>query len=372
METKSETKSHLHIIKRVGKVLLIVGLLDIGLMIYCVLNGISYSSSFNIFAVIAGIFLLRGSLRAASIVRWFAAFMLAALLCLPLVWPLIQPLGLTLTQLRLSPWSFLSIGAPAVVLLALLIWVVRELGQEPVLAARRSSGGKVRSIRIAYFAGVGLAAVLAVALTFLLGGETANRARELASTQLGTGYNYHVGSLNISTNGQTKSVSGVVTAWNDKEILQLPVQWEESGGQVRSAGAKPVSRPQAASGTPSGAAAKGAPAKSPADAAPAVVPATATLATGEATRQASAAEPDRAAPAALDEGRAAAKPELPAVAAVQRQQVAVQSVSERAAAAKPERVARAASRSPVRDVDKRKCLEFTDRMAVTKCVESYR
>lgn len=370
METESETSSHLHILKRVGKVLLIVGLLDIGIMIYCAVNRISYSSSFNIFAVIAGIFLLRGSLRAASIVRWFAAFMLAALLCLPLVWPLIQPLGLTMTQFRLSPWSFLSIGAPAVVLLALLVWVVRELGQEPVLAARRSSGGKVRSIRIAYFAGVGLAAAIAVAMMLLLGGETADRAKELASTQLGTGYSYHVGSLNISTDGPTKSVSGVVTAWNDREILQVPVRWEESGGQVRSAGAKPAARPQAASGTPPGATPKGAPAKTPGDAAPAAVPASATLATGEAARQASAAGPERA--AALDEGKAAAKPEPPAVAAVERQQVAVQAVSARAVAAKPERVARAAPRSPVQDVDKRKCLEFTDRIEVTKCVENFR
>ncbi len=616
METKSETNSHLHILKRVGKVLLIVGLLDIGLMIYCVVNGISYSSSFNIFAVIAGIFLLRGSLRAASIVRWFAAFMLAALLCLPLVLSLLQPLGLTMAQLRLYPWTFAIIAAPAVAVLALLIWVVRELGQEPVLAARGSRGGKVRSIRVAYAAGVGFAAILTAGLMFLLGGETANRAREIVAAQLGASYNYRVSSLswNTSENGQTKSVSGVVTAWNDEEILQVPVQWDESGGQVRSAGAKPVARPQAASETPSGAAAKGAPARSPADAAPAVVPATAILATGEAARQASAAEPDRAALAALDEGKAAlqrgdhaaaikvfrplaergdptaayalsvlyadgrgvakddaealawlrksadkgfaaaqhnlgnhylsgrgvakddaeaakwfrkaadqgfavaqtnlgvlyqegrglaqdnveavnwfrkaadqglasgqnnlavryvrgegvaqdykqaaywyekaamqghrsaqsylaymysqgqgvgqdyveaykwwtfagadpsagedarrrrasleqkmtpqqiaegqervrvlatksatdkaaAKPELPAVAVDQRRQVAVQTVSERAAAAKPERVARAASRSPVPDVDKRKCLEFTDRIAVTKCVESYR
>ena len=368
MATKSEPASHLHILKRVGKVLLIVGLLDIGVMIYCAVNGISYSSSFNIFAVIAGIFLLRGSLRAASIVRWFAAFMLAALLCLPLVWPLIQPLGLTMTQFRLSPESFLSIGAPAVVLLALLIWVVRELGQEPVLAARRSGGGKVRSIRIAYFAGVGLAAAIAVAVTLLLGGETADRAKELASTQLGTGYNYHVGSLNISTDGQTKSVSGIVTAWNDREILQLPVRWEESGGQVRSAGARRGEGRKGGPAAPGGAAAKGAPAKSPADAVPAVVPATATLAAGAAASQAPAAGPERA--AALDEGKAAAKPELPAAAAVERHQVAA--VPEKAAAARPERVARAASRRPRQDVDKRRCLEFTDRIEVTKCVENFR
>ena len=48
-------------------VLVVVGLLDIGVLIYCIANGISYSSSQNIFAVIAGLFLLRGSLVAAGL-----------------------------------------------------------------------------------------------------------------------------------------------------------------------------------------------------------------------------------------------------------------------------------------------------------------
>jgi hypothetical protein len=60
---------HIPILKCVGGVLLIVGLVDIAVMIYCIANRISYSSSFNIFAVVAGIFLLRGNLRAASLVR---------------------------------------------------------------------------------------------------------------------------------------------------------------------------------------------------------------------------------------------------------------------------------------------------------------
>ena len=41
----------LQILHRVGLALIVFGLLDIGLMIYCIFNGVSYSSSFNIFAV---------------------------------------------------------------------------------------------------------------------------------------------------------------------------------------------------------------------------------------------------------------------------------------------------------------------------------
>ncbi len=64
------------ILKKVGLALVAFGLVDIALMIYVVSHGQSYSSSFNIFAVVAGIFLLRGSLGATRLVTWFSAFML--------------------------------------------------------------------------------------------------------------------------------------------------------------------------------------------------------------------------------------------------------------------------------------------------------
>ncbi|MBV8249935.1 MAG: hypothetical protein JO200_15990 [Comamonas sp.] len=103
-----EAPSHIPILKRTGTVLLGVGLLDIALMVYCIVKSVSYSSSFNIFAVVAGIFLLRGSLRAAAIVRGFAMFALAGHLTLVLASPLLQPMALTLTRVRLGPLSALA------------------------------------------------------------------------------------------------------------------------------------------------------------------------------------------------------------------------------------------------------------------------
>ena len=58
----TDAQQHRSILARVGEVLLIVGVLDIGAMIYCIMKGISYASSFNIFAVWLGILLIRGSL----------------------------------------------------------------------------------------------------------------------------------------------------------------------------------------------------------------------------------------------------------------------------------------------------------------------
>jgi hypothetical protein len=49
----------------------------------------------------------------------------------------------------------------------------------------------------------------------------------MAEQQVGPGFRFHVSSLNIAKNNQGTFVSGVVTAWNDNEIRNLPVHWEE-------------------------------------------------------------------------------------------------------------------------------------------------
>ena len=81
----------LSILARVGTALLIAGVLDVVVMIYCIANGESYASSFNIFAVWLGILLIRGSLWAASVVRFFVAFFLAGAIGLIAAFPLLQP-----------------------------------------------------------------------------------------------------------------------------------------------------------------------------------------------------------------------------------------------------------------------------------------
>ena len=218
---------HAPILKRVGGVLLAVGLIDIAVMTYCILNNISYSSSFNIFAVVAGIFLMRGSLRAASVVRWFAVFMLSGLVTLLIAWPFMQPVNLTLTQLRLNPGaSFITVAFMAFVF-GLLFWVTKELGREPIQAARTSAGFKNRDMRVPMVVGVGLVIVMGIFMAVLLGGESADRAMSIAKQQVGSGYRFYVSSLNIAKNNKGTFGSGVVTAWNDNEIRNIPVHWEK-------------------------------------------------------------------------------------------------------------------------------------------------
>ena len=222
-----DTSSHIAILKRTGAVLVGVGLLDVGVMIYCVANGVAYSSSFNLLSIIAGIFLLRGSLRAAATVRWFATLMLAAFLTLALAWPFIQPIDLTLTEMRLNPLSSLGSLVFMVLVLCLLYWLNRELGRAPVLQASAAAGRKARDMRLPFASGVGIVVVLVVLLSVLMNGESGAKARAMAEQELGAAYLYHVSSLNIVANSQGTFVSGTVTAWNEKEVRDVPVSWEE-------------------------------------------------------------------------------------------------------------------------------------------------
>jgi hypothetical protein len=153
--------------------------------------------------------------------------MLAAFVALLISWPFMQPFALTLTQVRLSPGTSFATFAFMVLVLGLLGWLIRELGREPVMIARASAGRKQRDMRIPVTAGVGLVIVMGIFMALLLGSESADRAKSMAEQQVGPGYRLHVSSLNVTKNNQGTFVSGVVTAWNDNEIRNLPVHWEE-------------------------------------------------------------------------------------------------------------------------------------------------
>jgi hypothetical protein len=220
-------ESERDILRRVGIVLVIIGLVDIGVMIYCIAKGISYSSSFNIFAVIAGIFLLRGNRWMASTVRSFALFILTVCGLALIGSPFIQPIGLAITEFRLNPIAFLVGGAYSMLLFVVLIWLVWELGREPIRAARASAGLKPLSARKPIAWGVGLAGMLGVLLTFLMGGQSAQRAAAMAEKQYGPAYRYHVRSISIFSDAEGTTVRAVVTAWNDREIKEIPVHFQE-------------------------------------------------------------------------------------------------------------------------------------------------
>jgi hypothetical protein len=157
-----DDETHL-ILARVGLVLITVGVIDIAIMVYCIINAVHYSSSFNIFAVALGILLVRGNLWAASVVRFFGALFLASGIALIVFVPFVQPIGLTLAEFRdTSPLSLLF----PLILLAVCFWTTRELNGKPVLAAIQSSGRSVSPIIFPIALGIGLVAAVGGVFVF--------------------------------------------------------------------------------------------------------------------------------------------------------------------------------------------------------------
>ena len=49
----------------------------------------------------------------------------------------------------------------------------------------------------------------------------------IATSQLGAEYEYHLASINYRSSPAGKTVAGVVTAWKNGTIKHMPFQWRE-------------------------------------------------------------------------------------------------------------------------------------------------
>ena len=214
---------HEQILKKVGLALLIVGLLDIGVMVYCIANNTSYSSSFNIFAVIAGVFLVRGSIRTASVVTFFSAFMLTGFIGFLVVFPFMEPFELKVIAFKLNPVSAIFSYAFALSAVGFIYWVYHNLSSEPVMYARREAGLSYGVPRLAFILGGMLVIGLSMAMYFINNGSKAAIAKSKASEQFGEMYKYHVTAMNFSGD----HVSAYLTAYHDDEIKEVRVEWSE-------------------------------------------------------------------------------------------------------------------------------------------------
>lgn len=219
---QASVTDHREILKRVGTVLIVVGLIDIGFMVYCIVNGRSYSSSLNIFAVIAGVFLWRGSIRAARLVARYAAFGLAGGLgvCLFLM-PFMRPVGLWAAEFGLSPVATVLSVVMVAMLLSLLAWTYRELRAPAVIAALAAAGEDSRAPKRYFVMGAAIPLLLAVVFHFTLSGALGAKAIELARAKYGDTYQYNPTS--ISQAGNHTQVT--LDAYNTHEIRLVTVGW---------------------------------------------------------------------------------------------------------------------------------------------------
>jgi uncharacterized protein YjeT (DUF2065 family) len=215
-------------LRLVGIVLVVVGLADIGWMIYAITSGKSYSSSFNIFAVVAGIFLIRQSPRAARIVTLFSGFYFAGFASLLPCLALAMPWGLIWVYLRTTPITSLLIFAVE----GLLWWVYRSLARPDIQSAVRLPGPKGRRLWRHPTAGLWIGAafgiILISATAFTGRSASSQEAISRARTLHGTQYRYFVSSLSKEWTQKTGThVHALVLAYNDETIDKIEVEWQE-------------------------------------------------------------------------------------------------------------------------------------------------
>ncbi len=209
------------ILRRVGWVLVVFGMADIGLMVYSIAHHQSYSSSFNIFAVIAGMFLIRGSLKAVRATSFFAAFFVVGFSGSALLVPFSQPLDLWRTEFRLHPASLAASLLLAVVVIGLSFWVYRELRTPPVMEALAAAGQSSRPPWRGFGAGAVLVIGLAVAWPLVMNGAAAHKAELLAMQRYGSAYKYRVRALEQYGD----HYQATLTAYNKTELRTIHVQW---------------------------------------------------------------------------------------------------------------------------------------------------
>lgn len=207
--------------RKAGIALLVIGLVDIGIMVYCITNKISYSSSFNIFSVIAGILLMKGGVKTARVVRWLSAFFVIAFIGLLFLFPMAMPIELLITQVKLNPVGILGSYAFSIAFVGVLTWVYLQLSTLGSLEKLAQAGYKTGKPKSALYAAIASMVIGATMFNFLFNSESAIKAKALAEEQLGSSYKYHISSLSMSGD----SGSAIVTAYNSNEIKNISVEW---------------------------------------------------------------------------------------------------------------------------------------------------
>ncbi|MBD2180025.1 hypothetical protein H6S82_19825 [Planktothrix sp. FACHB-1355] len=218
------------ILKRVGIVLIAVGILDIAYFFYYTSQEQSFSSSLRynyswngLVIVVAGVFLLRGSLRAVEIVRWFAAFGISNMVSnIFILLPFLKPAELWAIEFRLYPVNLCISFLVKIMSIALLGWIYTQLRAAPVISASLKSGHSASTPKFAFILGVASIVLLTGIMQFTVNSPAGIKAVELARSQYGDNYKYHVTGMGWS-NGNVKAN---LTAYNEQEIKAVQVEWK--------------------------------------------------------------------------------------------------------------------------------------------------
>jgi hypothetical protein len=219
---------HRRILTRCGVVLVVVGLFDIAFMVWCIVHRQSYAS-FNIFAVVAGVSLVRGSLRTARTVEFFATFMLVGFCGVVLVMPFMFPLDYWEAVIRhqIGAVQFIASVGVFVVVVVLLGWVRHEMGRPEIRQAQSAAGLAPRFMALAVAMGVGIPVLGLIVMAVMSRSDTAREAIRRAELQLGGKYRYVITGMKTSSGARGTTVNATIAAYSDSEVRSVQLQWSE-------------------------------------------------------------------------------------------------------------------------------------------------
>lgn len=214
------------VMRRAAKGLLAVAAVDLGVAIWNAAHGSGSMFNVDLAALLAALLLIWGGLRVAVVLRWMLYSSVSGIV----FWFLLlfaQPLELTLAQMRLTPFTYLS-----TVLLMLLkggawFWVLRLLNSSSIEQARAFEGRKRYDMRKPLV--LGLVITLGITAFYMtqVWGERSRHAEQLAAQRVGAQYHCHTNGMQIIANPDGTFVSANVLVWNDQHLGAVAVNWKE-------------------------------------------------------------------------------------------------------------------------------------------------
>jgi hypothetical protein len=212
---------------RVGAVLAVLGAAGVALAVRYAAGWWLFVYGPDALAVVAGALMMRGHLSTARLVRAVAAFGLGViavgLIGLAVIWPL----DLIFAEIRLDPISVLPPSLTIVAAVCIQLWIVWDLGRQPIHAANAAAGLRRWNPATAAKAGAAAMFVVVVLLWAMLHGNSASAAVALAQQQLGPDYRYALTWITRASHDGHTAIDGVVTAWNQHEVRTVLLHWEQ-------------------------------------------------------------------------------------------------------------------------------------------------
>lgn len=208
-------------VRSAAYLLILVGILE---LIYGLWTAPPGQIRFNFLLLAVGLALYFGGTRAIAVIRWLALLAVAPAILMPVQQMLLAPFELTTVQFRLYPGQVIGFLVPMLISAVVAVVLARRLNSEPVKAALRAHGRVPASPIVPVVLGLLLMIGSTAFLRHMLHGPDAIQAAEMVAKRFGTKYKYFTNGLNVVNNNGT-TVYATVQMWNEKEAVQVPVNW---------------------------------------------------------------------------------------------------------------------------------------------------